>query len=363
VVRAAAGEYPILIGAGACRRLPAWIREQISPSSVLLVSDRRVFSLHGRRAMASLERLDVPIHRAIVPAGEPSKSPRQLESIWRRGVQAGLDRRACVVALGGGVVGDLAGFAAATILRGVPLVQVPTSLLAMVDSSVGGKTGINLPEGKNLVGAFHAPRAVFIDTSFLTSLPRRQMRAGWAEIIKAAVIRDAAFFRALERGASHGALAAGRGLEAAIRSACRIKAEVVGLDEREAGLRMTLNFGHTLGHGLEAALGYRGLLHGEAVAIGMVFAARLGVALGLARPETSARLEALLRAFGLPLGVPRRLRVDVSKVLDAMARDKKRGREGPRWVLVPEIGRSEIVEGVPWAGVRAAVRHFLQESR
>lgn len=361
------GAYPIFIGEGSSDRLAPWVGREVRPSSIHLVSDTSVYGHHGDRVLRQLRQLGVPLSQTVVPAGERSKSTRQLERIWRGAIASGLDRRGLVIALGGGVVGDLAGMAAATILRGIDLVQVPTSLLAMVDSSVGGKTGINLPEGKNLVGAFHQPRAVFADLNFLRTLPRRELRAGWAEIIKAAAIRDARLMGRLEKNASDLARARPRGLETVIATACRIKAAVVQEDEREAGLRMILNFGHTLAHGLEAASGYGGsLLHGEAVAIGMHFASRLGLALGHGRPEVVPRLAALLKTYGLPVtpsgvseagGRPPGAR----KVLGAMSRDKKKGPGGLRWVFVPRVGETVIVEDVPPELVESSVKAFLKE--
>ncbi len=354
------GSYPILIGAGAVGRLASWMRREGVPSSILVVTDSRVARLYRRKLEVELERLKVPVHLVSVPAGEASKSTARLEHIWRRAIRLGVDRRSCLIALGGGVVGDLGGMAAATILRGISLVQVPTTLLAMVDSSVGGKTGINLPEGKNLVGAFHQPDAVFIDTDFLASLPRRERSAGWAEIIKSAAIRDSKLFSLLEREAKKLGADAGGGLERVVRATCRIKADVVNQDEREAGLRMILNFGHTFGHGLETAIGYGGLLHGEAVAIGMHFASRFACALGLADPGVERRIGDVIDRFDLPLQVPSRYAVSADAVLRAMARDKKKGPRGLRWVFVPRIGRTEIHDDIPAEAVRSAVRGFLK---
>ncbi|MBI4585493.1 MAG: 3-dehydroquinate synthase [Planctomycetes bacterium] len=363
-VEAPGGHYPIFIGSNLVDRLPAWIEKQGGCSSIHVVSDQSVQRLHGGRIRKALAALGLPIHGVAVPAGEPSKSARELVRLWRSAVRAGIDRRGWLLALGGGVVGDLAGFAAASILRGVAFVQVPTSLLAMVDSSVGGKTGINLPEGKNLVGAFYQPRGVFIDLEFLKTLPRREYLAGWAEIVKAAAIRDAGLFRQLERHAGRlSRLDRGdpRLLERIIRRACQIKAEVVSADERESGLRMILNFGHTLAHGLEAAAGYQGLIHGEAVAIGMAFAARLGCALGLAKREAGERIEALERRLGLPARLPERYVLPAGWALAAMQKDKKAGAKGLRWVLVPEIGSARIVDDIPWSAAQAAVKQFLSE--
>jgi len=350
--------YPLHIGAGASRRLPEVLRGRKGLSRVHVIIDARVARLHGRSLEALLREAGRPVSRTTVPPGEQSKSTPQLTRLWRDLVRAGCDRESVVVAAGGGVVGDLAGFAAASIYRGIDLVQVPTTLLAMVDASIGGKTGINLPQGKNLVGAFHQPIAVVMDLDFLRTLPRREARAGWAEVIKTAAIRDEGLLATLER--RMGAL---RGMEPGavapiVEACCRIKAAVVAEDEKESGLRRILNFGHTLAHGLEAATRYGRLLHGEAVAIGMVFAARLGESLGTTEPGTAGRLEALLRGFGLPTRPPRGL--SPARVLGAMDVDKKRGPGGVRWVLLARPGEVTMTDGIERNLVQARLRDFLK---
>ena len=258
------------------------------------------------------------------------------------------------------MVGDLAGFAAASMFRGIEVLQVPTTLLAMVDASVGGKTGINLPEGKNLVGAFQQPRGVIMDLDFLRTLPGRDWRAGWAEVIKTAAIRDAGLYLDLEQERKE--LLAGRSAELSrvVERCCRIKAEVVRADEKESGLRRTLNFGHTLGHALETVQRYGGLRHGEAVAIGMVFAAKLGEMLGHTQSGTSDRLQSLLEAYGLPTTMNDR-RLD--RLLEAMRHDKKRGERGLRWVFLARIGKTKVVDGVPVQLVKKALLSFQEKSK
>jgi 3-dehydroquinate synthase len=347
--------YPIVIGSGLLRRLPRILSKLGRPSRLHLISDERVWKSWGRRLSVTLNGGGVPWSRTVVPPGERSKSVGGIDRVWRDLVRSGCDRRSWVVAFGGGVVGDLAGFAASSVLRGLPFVQVPTTLLAMVDASVGGKTGINLPEGKNLVGAFHQPLAVVIDLDLLRTLPAREARAGWAEVIKTAAIRDAGLFRFLRSRRESLLSGEAAGLRRVVRACCRIKARVVEEDEREGGVRMLLNFGHTLGHAIEAASGYQGLLHGEAVAIGMTFAARLGEAMGASEPGTAARLESLLQAFGLPT-VPGRVRLPV--LLRALERDKKRGARGLRWVVLERIGRAVVREDIPWEAARAAIHGF-----
>lgn len=341
VVRVELGErsYRILVGDGLLARAGGLCREAGMRGAVLVVTDRHVAPLYARQVQHSLETAGFCVTRAVVPAGESSKCGDRLFELYDRALDAGLDRKSFVVALGGGVVGDLAGYLAASYLRGIPFVQIPTSLLAMVDSSVGGKTGIDLPRGKNLVGAFHQPSLVLADTDTLATLPRREYVAGLAEVVKYGVIRDAGLFRLLERRAA-GVLACDRGLmDRIIARCCAIKAGVVGADEREGGVRAILNFGHTLGHALENAAGYAGLLHGEAVAAGMVFAAWLSVRLcGLPAGDV-ARLSGLLGAFGLPVSA-RGMRATWPALVRAMALDKKASGRVPRFVLAESIGRA-----------------------
>jgi 3-dehydroquinate synthase len=279
-----------------------------------------------------------------MPAGEVNKILDTVSSLYDGFLEAGLDRNGLVLALGGGVVGDVGGFAAATFMRGVSLVQVPTSLLAMVDSSVGGKTGVNVPRGKNLVGAFHQPRLVWMDVGTLRSLPSRQLSAGMAELIKHGAIRDAGFFEWLEASLEGVMALEPEFLIPALERSCAIKAEVVRRDERESGLRMILNFGHTVGHAVEALKRYRGILHGEAVAIGMAFAAARSEALGLSPAGTRDRLVSLLVRAGLPTELPDFPR---RAYLQALRVDKKKRESRIRFVALRGIGRVEIVPLLP----------------
>ncbi len=357
-VKTPGSEYPVVLGPGCSKEIGDFLRSAGEVSSFYLISDENVDRRYGAQIFDSIREIGKPAYRIAIPPGERSKSPEVLARLWSDLAKIGCDRASLIVALGGGVVGDLAGFAAATIVRGIPFVQVPTTLLAMVDASVGGKTGIDLPEGKNLVGAFHQPRAVFIDPEFLRTLPERELRAGWAEAIKTACIRDARFFAWLEE--ERDALLRGDGgsVAWAVRECVRIKADVVGADERESGLRRILNFGHTLAHGIEAASGYAEWLHGEAVAVGMCFAARLGEALGTTPAGVAPRLEALLDAFGLPLKAKGR-GLSRTKILEAMARDKKRGSAGLRWVLLAEVGSAVVAESVPEDLVASLLEEFV----
>ncbi|HZT43538.1 MAG TPA: 3-dehydroquinate synthase [Chthonomonadaceae bacterium] len=288
-----------------------------------------------------------------VPPGERTKNLRAVARLYARFLAAGLDRRGLVVAVGGGVLGDLAGFAAATYLRGVRFVQVPTTLLAQVDASIGGKTGVDLPEGKNLVGAFHQPAAVLIDPYTLRSLPAREMRAGLAEVIKYGIIYDRVFFDEIVSD-----LPALRGRQEAaltriIARSCQIKAEIVAQDETEQGLRAILNFGHTIGHALEAVTAYRRYKHGEAVAIGMVSAALIGEEIGLTPPSVTEAIATALRAAKLPVAFP----ADVSQeaILEAAQRDKKVLAGRLRFVLARRVGEVVVTGDVPSQAVCAAL--------
>ncbi len=344
----------VRISAGGLDCLGAFVRLTTGARRVVLVSDHRVSALYGDRARRSLARAGLRVSRATLRPGERTKRPGELERLWSAFGSCGLGRRDAVVALGGGVIGDLAGFAAASWLRGVPWVCVPTSLLAQVDSSVGGKTAIDLPWGKNLVGAFHQPAGVLVDPRVLGSLPPRQRRAGLAEVVKMGMAVDASLFGWVERHA--GRLASGElaALAGAVRRSIRAKARVVRADEREreGGRRTALNLGHTLAHALEAARGYRGLLHGEAVAIGLRVAAALSVRDAGLAPAARARLEALLDALGLPRRMPP---TSVDALLAAMQHDKKRGRAGTRWVLTPRVGHASVPRLISGRRVRAAL--------
>lgn len=356
-VKLPGASYPICLGVGARHRLHRLLTGRDAPSRLHVVTDERVWRRYGRELGKILDSTELPVATSVVPAGESSKSPRQITRLWRDILSAGCDRSSCVVAFGGGVIGDLGGFAAASALRGIDFIQIPTTLLAMVDASVGGKTGINLPEGKNLVGSFHQPRAVVMDLDFLDTLPRREFRAGCAEVIKTAAIRDARFFRRLETNCDAIVKRDPTALRQAVEACVRIKADVVAKDEKESRLRMILNFGHTFAHALEAVSRYRVFLHGEAVAIGMVFAARFGEELGYSAAGTSARLTEMIRAYGLPIdsrvGAP-------ATLMRAMLKDKKRGRSGLRWVFLPKIGECEIFDHVDLAEVEAQVRCFVR---
>lgn len=347
----------VLIARGALDTLGRAVRRATPAARVALVTDRTVAALYGARAMRSLRGAGFAVEAIVVPAGERSKQPARLESLWESFARAGLDRRDAVVALGGGVVGDLAGFAAATWLRGVPWVGVPTSLVAQVDSSIGGKTGVDLPTGKNLVGAFHPPAVVLVDPDLLETLPDRHRRSGLAEIVKTGMAVDATLFRWLEGHADALLERRGAAWTEVITRALRAKARVVRADEREreGGRRTALNYGHTLGHAIEAARGYRGILHGEAVAIGMRVAGRLSVEVARLPARQLERQDELLDAFGLPRRIPR---TPIFGLMSAMALDKKRRGGEIRWVLTPRVGHASVPHPVDSRLVRATLRDF-----
>ena len=320
-----------------------------------VVSDDQVAPLYLTRVVDALRRArpDARVATWTMPAGEASKTLATFAQAIDAIAGAGARRDATLFALGGGVVGDLAGFAAATWMRGIDCVQLPTSLLAMVDSSVGGKTGLDLDAGKNLIGAFHPPAAVLADTDALRTLPARELRAGFAEVVKYGAIRDAGFLEWLDVHAD--ALLANDAdtLAEAISRSCAHKAAIVERDPFERGERALLNFGHTFGHAIEAEQAYAGLNHGEAVAVGMLLAARLSARLGMAGDGDARRLAALLERFGLPLAIPAGL--DPDALLARMRLDKKATAGGLRFVLWRGPGRAEIVAGVDENAVRSVL--------
>ena len=325
--------YEVVVGRGLLREVGARVAA-LKPTRAYIVSDETVAAIHGETVRASLEAAGLAAGIVTVPAGEASKSFAQLEAVLDRLLAEGLDRRSLVVALGGGVVGDLAGLTAALFMRGVDFVQVPTTLLAQVDSSVGGKTAIDTPRGKNLIGAFHQPRLVLADIEALATLPLRQVRSGWAEVLKHGLICDAAFFDWLGGEGAAGAEGDPEALERAVIRSVEIKAQIVGEDEKEAGRRALLNLGHTFGHALEAELGFGdALTHGEAVALGCAMAFRFSARQGLCSVADAEKAEAGIRAAGLPT---RLADVDqvfgVEALIGRMAGDKK--AEGGRLTLI-----------------------------
>ncbi len=348
-VAASAGAYPVIVGAGALGTLPRLLESEALGTQCLIVSSPMVWELHGKR-LARLLRNRQPI---LVPDGERSKTLQTVGRIYEALITARADRSAVIVALGGGVIGDMVGFAAATYLRGVRLVQVPTTVMAQVDSAIGGKVGVNHALGKNLIGAFHPPRLVVADPLLLATLPRREFRAGLYEVIKYGVIAAPWLLDRLhtQRAAlfSHGPEA----LEPMVAESCRIKADVVSRDEREAGLRRTLNFGHTIGHALEAATDYRRLRHGEAVAYGMMAAAALGHRRGVTPQSSVDAINHAVTALG-PL--PPVSDLKATAVLAATRRDKKVVSGTLHFVVAREAGTTTELTDVSDQDVKQALK-------
>jgi 3-dehydroquinate synthase len=346
---AATVQTALAIGDGIISALGEKMREAGLDGRAFVVTDRRVAAACGTPACESLSRAGFGPALLAIEGGESAKTLDGAAEIYSWLADERAERRDVIVALGGGVIGDLAGFVAATYLRGMALVQVPTTVLAQVDSSVGGKTAINLPQGKNLVGAFHPARLTLIDVGLLHTLPPREFRAGWAEVIKTAAIFDEALFEQLEAIRPE-SLDRGQLLDIIARCV-RWKAKVVEEDPTERGPRMVLNFGHTIGHALEAATGYERYLHGEAVAIGMVGAAELSRRLGLIDQRLAERLEGLLARTGLPVRYDASI-TDAETILAMAATDKKAHGARLRWVLLEGLGRTRIAGDVPLTLVR-----------
>ncbi|OGK80748.1 MAG: 3-dehydroquinate synthase [Candidatus Rokubacteria bacterium GWC2_70_16] len=347
-----ARSYRILVGPGLLAGVGAELSRIGVGSRVAVLSDEPVLALHGRPVVEGLEAAGFAVTTMRLPEGEAAKTLATAEQAWDALLAAGLDRTSTVVAVGGGAVGDLAGFVAATYMRGVSFVQVPTTLLAQVDASIGGKTAIDHPRAKNLIGAFHQPRLVAVDPAVLLTLPEREFRSGLAEVIKHGIVLDAPYFADLE--ASLPALLA-RDLPTLTRivaGSCRIKASVVERDEHETELRAVLNYGHTIGHALEAVTGFERWTHGEAVALGIAAAARLAERLGIGGSDATARQTRLLQAAGLPV---RGSGAAPAAVVEALARDKKARDGRVPFVLAPRIGAFQLVFDVPQEAVLATL--------
>jgi 3-dehydroquinate synthase len=352
--------YAIRVVSGAPEELAGFARDALhatwagrSCRKALVVTDEHVAPQAGP-VLSALSTLGIDATTAVLPPGEATKSLDRAADLYDELIRLKADRHTLVVALGGGVVGDLAGFVAATYARGLPLLMIPTSLLAQVDSSVGGKVGVNHPRAKNSIGAFHQPIGVWIDTKSLETLPDRELRCGIAEVVKYGVILDAPFFEHLEEHA--GAILARdpAALRRVVARSCELKAQVVTQDEREeSGLRAVLNFGHTIGHAIEAIAGYGGaFLHGEAVAAGMVLESRLAERLGWIGPDVTGRLVALLTRFGLPTAAPG---LPPDRLLEAMGRDKKNRGGKVRFVLPRRLGHVELTDAATLDDVRAVL--------
>ena len=349
--------YPITIAAGLFND-PASFLPLKAGDQAMLVTNETLAPLYLDRVRHLLEQAGVKVDSVILPDGEQYKSLTVLDTVFTALLQKPHGRDTTLLALGGGVVGDLTGFAAASYQRGVRFIQIPTTLLSQVDSSVGGKTAVNHPLGKNMIGAFYQPASVVVDLDCLQTLPERELESGLAEVIKYGIILDGEFFTWLEENMDALLRLDGQAMAYCIRRCCELKAEVVAADERETGLRALLNLGHTFGHAIEAEMGYGIWLHGEAVAAGMVMAARASERLGQFRPEETARIITLLKRAGLPVNGPQKM--SAQAYLPHMMRDKKVLAGEMRLVLPLAIGKSEVRGGVPHEVVLGAIADCQQ---
>lgn len=357
VVETPGGRYPVFVGWGNLSELGQRMRNLGLSGKAALIADAAVFDIHGEKALASLMSAGFEASAYSVPSGERSKAGGVLTEIYDWMVEQRLERGSSVVALGGGVAGDLAGYAAATFLRGIPLVHAPTSLLAMTDSAIGGKVAINHPRAKNLIGAFYQPKLVLSDVETLGTLPPRELASGWGETIKHGMIMDPDLLNTLEREIDRALALDPEMATEIVKRSSGLKGKVVGGDEKEAGLRMILNFGHTIGHALEAVTEYGELLHGEAVSIGMMGAAQLSRKHAGLGNEAEARMSRLLRGFGLPTSMPE---LDLERLIDAMFLDKKVRGKTIRWVLLEDVGKPVVRDDIPMESVREVLSGLMK---
>ncbi len=354
-------KYDIAIAPDLLERLGDRIKDLKLGKKVLLVSNPEIFNYYGETALKSLENAGFDVCTHLIPPGEIHKNLDSIQKIYDTALDNHLERSSTLVALGGGVVGDMTGFAAATWLRGVNFVQVPTSLLAMVDASVGGKTGVNHPRGKNLIGAFYQPCLVLIDPNVLQTLPPREFRAGMAEVIKYGIIWDADLFTELEKADRLDDLSSisQELLENILISSCQAKADVVSQDEKEGGLRAILNYGHTIGHAIESLTNYELLVHGEAVAIGMVAAGEIAQNLGMWSANENERQDRLIQKAGLPTEIPANLKA--SDIIATLKTDKKVKAGKVRFILPEKIGKVIITDRVESEAIAAAISKVKSE--
>jgi len=354
-VKTASAKYPVLVGGGI---LPTLHRRLPKRNRVFVLTSPEIWALWSRRFLASFPKGEQP-SVLFLPAGEQYKRMAQVERLASELAYAGADRSSLLIAFGGGIIGDMGGFLAAIYMRGIDYIQIPSTLLAQVDSSVGGKTGANLAAGKNLIGSFHHPLAVYADIDLLHTLPQRELRAGLFESIKAGVIRDARLFRFMEQNTATILKRDSKALEYVIAASIRMKANVVGIDEKESGLRMILNFGHTVGHAIETTTHYRKLLHGEAIAWGMLAALQLGRSRGTISSAHAERVERTIFAYG-PLPS---FNTTAAKLFDAASHDKKNRASVRRFVLPDGIGNASVVENVTDTELITAIDWMLAKVR
>jgi len=357
-VETAGGNYPVWVGWGILDDIGKRTKEYLSPSCVYIITDESILE-HARKVQISMEKSGIASHTYIVPPGESSKTLETVQQIysWLAGRKA--ERRHLIVAVGGGVIGDMAGFVAATYLRGMPFVQVPTTLLAMMDASIGGKVAVDLPQGKNLVGAFYQPKFVLSDVKTLVSLPERELNSGWAEAIKHGLILDEDLLGIFENRVDEVRSLDRDIATEIIRKSVAIKANVVSRDERETlGIRILLNYGHTIGHAIESSTGYTKYLHGEAVSLGMMAAAKIGQFVGVLREEEVIRQEDVLKAYGLPV---RAQGLDAKKIIEATTSDKKTSDGIVNWVLLKGLGNAVTNNEIPINYVLDAVNFVIKD--
>lgn len=351
------GSYPVVAGWGVIDRLGERLAELGIKSPAYIITDENVMNPYGRAAQRSLQRSGIAAHCFIIPPGEPSKNFQLAQHIyeWLVGLKA--ERGQAIIAVGGGVVGDLAGFVASTFLRGVPFIQVPTSMAAMVDASIGGKVAVNLPQAKNLVGAFYQPQAVLADVKALSTLGKRELSEGWAEAIKHGLILDADLLDIFEEHAEALMAVEPEISTEVIQRSMAIKAGVVSQDERETlGIRILLNYGHTIGHALESSTEYGRFMHGEGVAIGMMGAARMAQKMGMIPQELVDRQRTILQRFNLPVKASG---VSVEQIRHAMSLDKKVQSGTNRWVMLEDVGQAVVRQDVPWELVEETLAELI----
>ena len=357
-VETTGGNYPVWVGWGILDDIGKRTKEYLSPSCVYIITDESILE-HARKVQISMEKSGIASHMYIVPPGESSKTLETVQQIysWLAGRKA--ERRHLIVAVGGGVIGDMAGFVAATYLRGMPFVQVPTTLLAMMDASIGGKVAVDLPQGKNLVGAFYQPKFVLSDVETLVSLPERELNSGWAEAIKHGLILDEDLLGIFENRVDEVRSLDRDIATEIIRKSVAIKANVVSRDERETlGIRILLNYGHTIGHAIESSTGYTKYLHGEAVSIGMMAAAKIGQFVGVLREEEVIRQEDVLKAYGLPVKAQG---LDAKEIIKATTSDKKTSDGIVNWVLLKGLGNAVTNNKIPINYVLDAVNFVIKD--
>ena len=358
-IRVELGErsYTIATGSGILKNIGKSLERFDFSKKAAIVSNPTVFNLYGKTLVSSLSTSGFEIIEIILPDGEEYKNLSSVERIYEQLLKMRFDRRSVLIALGGGVVGDITGYAASTYMRGIDFIQVPTTLLAQVDSSVGGKTGVNHALGKNMIGTFWQPRLVWVDISTLHTLSRRNFLAGIAEIVKYGIIWDSTFFDFLEKKRETLLSLNPDDIIHIIRRSCEIKADVVSRDERESGLRAILNFGHTIGHAIETATGYTTFLHGEAIAIGMHVEAILANEAGLISSEGVSRIRHLLKTFGLPTEIP--ASIDIPALFEAMKLDKKAVSGDVKFILPEQIGRVRIQGNISEKTVHQAIKKAI----